>query len=234
MTVVNATDYVSYVDSVTFKMCRSFGCVNDFDDLRSCGYLGLLEAVDRYDSTKNVTFKQFAYIRISGAIVDGMRGLYAGSKKSVSFKRKLEELQSKLGTADSETLAAELGMSLSEFNKNKGDLNKMCRANFTDLCPTTSDNGPLDESIFGEYTMVESDSDQKLTLDEVWKFISDNYSDRDVTIMKLLYCKELTMAEAGKAVGLTECRISQIHYKIVNDIRRKLFKIVGSTNAKKK
>lgn len=228
MTLIKADDYIGYVDSVTYKMCRSFGCVNDFDDLRSCGYLGLLEAISRFDDTKNVTFKQFAYIRISGAIIDGMRSLYAGSKKSVTFKRKMEEIISRLGTSNSDTLAAELGMSLDEFHKNKGDLNKMCRANFTDLCPLTNDTGDFSDWTdlnFTEYTTINPDTDQKITIDEVWAFMETLCSERDFSIMEMLYKREMTMLETGKAVGLTECRISQIHYKIVNDIRRKLFKI---------
>jgi RNA polymerase sigma factor for flagellar operon FliA len=230
---IKAEDYVSYVDSVTYKLCKSFGCVNDFDDLRSCGYLGLLEAIDRFDSEKNVKFKQFAYIRISGAIVDGMRSLYAGSKKSVTFKRKLEEIQSRLGTDASDELAAELGMTLEEFHKNKNELNKMCRANFTDLFPVTTEGSDVVD-ILGEFTLVEPGGDFRLTMDEVWDFIEKNYSKRDLTMMELLYKKEMTMLQTGKLVDLTECRVSQIHRKIVSDIRRRLFKLPETVNAVKK
>ena len=230
---IDATDYVSYVDSVTYKLCKSFGCVNDFDDLRSCGYLGLLEAIDRFDSEKNVKFKQFAYIRISGAVVDGMRSLYAGSKKSVTFKRKLEEIQSRLGTDASDELATELGMTLEEFHKNKNELNKMCRANFTDLFPVTTEGSDVVD-ILGEFTLVEPDGDFQLTMDEVWDFIEKNYSKRDLTMMELLYKKEMTMLQTGRLVDLTECRVSQIHRKIVSDIRRRLFKIPETIDATKK
>ena len=230
---IDATDYVSYVDSVTYKLCKSFGCVNDFDDLRSCGYLGLLEAIDRFDSEKNVKFKQFAYIRISGAVVDGMRSLYAGSKKSVTFKRKLEEIQSRLGTDASDELATELGMTLEEFHKNKNELNKMCRANFTDLFPVTTEGSDVVD-ILGEFTLVEPDCDFQLTMDEVWDFIEKNYSKRDLTMMELLYKKEMTMLQTGRLVDLTECRVSQIHRKIVSDSRRRLFKIPETIDATKK
>ena len=226
MTAIVAEDYISYVDSITYKMCRSFGCINDFDDLRSCGYLGLLEAVERYDSTKNVTFKQFAYIRISGSIVDGMRGLYAGSKKSVTFKKKLEEISSRLGTSDSTLLAAELGMSLDEFNRNKNSLNKMCRANFTDLCPANTVNlTEATEIIFKDFIAIEPEGEMKIIIDEIWDFIKKTYTDRDVKIMEFLYKKDCTMLETSKAVSLTECRISQIHLKIMTDIRKRLFKL---------
>lgn len=225
---IRAEDYIGYADSLTYKTCRAFGCINDVNDLRSCSYLGLLDAVAKFDPAKNVAFKQFAYVKIYGAIVDGMRSLYAGSKKSVAFKKRLEELSSKLGTEDSEILAAELGMSLDEFHKNKGDLNKMCRANFSDLSPATSDEESTgDFSFLSDHTMVEPDGDALILMNEIWTYLKANYSDRDFLIMKSIYKDELTMSDTGKLVHLTECRVSQIHQKIVGELRRRLFKIQG-------
>jgi RNA polymerase sigma factor FliA len=226
-TVIEVTDYIPYVDSVTYRLCKAFGCINDFDDLKSCGYFGLLEAVSRYDSTKNVTFKQFAYIRISGAILDGMRSLYAGSKKTVSFKKKLEEVSTRLKTDQSDVLAKDLGMTLKEFNKNKASLNKMCRANFTDLYASPGSSGDNNSDlpqIFSDY-LTTFDADDSIMCDEVWKFIDNRYSEREKSIMHMIYKKEMTMAEVGNAINLTECRISQIHVQIINDIKYRLFKL---------
>ena len=53
-------------------------------------------------------------------------------------------------------------------------------------------------------------------------------------MMELLYKKEMTMLQTGRLVDLTECRVSQIHRKIVSDIRRRLFKIPETIDATKK
>jgi RNA polymerase sigma factor for flagellar operon FliA len=232
--VINVEDYIPYVDSIAYRLCRAFGCLNDFDDLKSCGYFGLMEAVKRYDDTKNVTFKQFAYIRISGAILDGMRSLYAGSKKAVSFKKKLEEVSTRLKTDQSDILAEELGMSLKEFNKNKNNLNKMCRVTFTDLCgsgksASTNQIENKDDlsdlpQIFADY-LTTPDVDSSLICDEIWKFIASRYDERECAIMDMIYRQEMTMAEVGHTINLTECRISQIHVQIINDIKYRLFKL---------
>jgi RNA polymerase sigma factor (sigma-70 family) len=47
----------------------------DVDDLVSAGTVGLIEAVDRYDSRRGVPFANFAYARVGGAIVDELRRL---------------------------------------------------------------------------------------------------------------------------------------------------------------
>lgn len=229
---IRAEDYVDYVNSLTYRVCRSFNCINDYEDLRSCGYLGLLDAIESYRSDRNVTFKNFAHIRITGAIIDGMRGLYAGSKKVVSFKRKMDDLIKKLGTEDSEVLAEHLGMSLEEFHKNKADLNKTCRASFSDLAPEGDSDGENLRSMFGDSVVETPTLDNEVMVNEIWKFIQSNYSERDYKIMRMLYVGELTLLEASRKMRLTESRVSQIHLKIITDVKTQLFKLPASKGRK--
>ena len=41
------------------------------EDLTSCGYMGLIEALRRFDSSKGFHFETFATLRVRGAIFDG-------------------------------------------------------------------------------------------------------------------------------------------------------------------
>ena len=43
------------------------------DDLVAAGYLGLVEAAERFDSSLGMEFKNFAYRRIRGAMIDSIR-----------------------------------------------------------------------------------------------------------------------------------------------------------------
>jgi len=45
----------------------------ELDDLVSCGLLALIGAVDRFDPAKGATFEQYAWTRVSGAIMDELR-----------------------------------------------------------------------------------------------------------------------------------------------------------------
>ncbi|MCS6866408.1 MAG: sigma-70 family RNA polymerase sigma factor [Gemmataceae bacterium] len=45
----------------------------DVENLESAGVLGLVEAANKFDPTRNAQFKTFAYLRIRGAIVDELR-----------------------------------------------------------------------------------------------------------------------------------------------------------------
>ena len=47
----------------------------NLDDLISTGTLGLIAAIDRFDSSHNVKLKTYAEYKIRGAILDSLRGL---------------------------------------------------------------------------------------------------------------------------------------------------------------
>ncbi|MCK4788044.1 MAG: sigma-70 family RNA polymerase sigma factor, partial [Desulfobacteraceae bacterium] len=45
------------------------------DDLTSVGIMGLLDAIDRFDPSRDVQFKTYAEFRIKGAMLDELRNL---------------------------------------------------------------------------------------------------------------------------------------------------------------
>lgn len=58
--------------------------VMSVDDLIASAWIGLLEALKRFDPTRGVEFKSFAFARVNGAIVDAIRacgGLRRGDVK---------------------------------------------------------------------------------------------------------------------------------------------------------
>src|SRR6266478_913180 len=91
-----------------------------FDDLVHAGILGLIDAVDKFDPTKNVQLKSYARFRIRGAILDSLREMDWSPRHLRRQARQIEqvnrELASELGRAPSETeIAARLGVELVEF-----------------------------------------------------------------------------------------------------------------------
>jgi RNA polymerase sigma factor FliA len=45
------------------------------DDLYSAGIVALLDAFDKFDSSKDIKFSSYAQFRIRGAILDSLRNL---------------------------------------------------------------------------------------------------------------------------------------------------------------
>jgi RNA polymerase sigma factor for flagellar operon FliA len=65
--------HLGLVQSIARKLKRQITARIDFDDLVAYGSKGLIEAAERYDARHGVVFTTFAYYRIRGAMLDGLR-----------------------------------------------------------------------------------------------------------------------------------------------------------------
>lgn len=227
--------YIPYVNSVAKAVSRQFGC-HELDELRSCGYQGLLEATDNFDPTKNVTFKYYAYIRIYGHMLDYMRKLYAGSNATVTLKKKINKLleakQASGEEVDSEKLANELDMTLDEFQKAQNKINNTTFVlNFTDLAGDVGD-GDSEFRISDTFIAVQTlPEDDLILVDQLWKVLADRFPEREQKIMKRIYQQELTYPDIAKEFGITDRRVSQIHLDVLSRLN-KLVKKGVHTKAK--
>lgn len=92
-----------------------------YDDLVQAGMVGLIDALQKFDSDKNVKFTSYAKFRIRGAILDSLRELDWSPRdlrrKSRQIDMVTQHLQTELGrTATEPELARALGLSLQEFH----------------------------------------------------------------------------------------------------------------------
>jgi RNA polymerase sigma factor FliA len=65
--------YEPFVRSIVKHTSAQLGLECDIEDLVAFAYEGLLEAHKRFDPARGVQFKTFAYYRVRGALVDGVR-----------------------------------------------------------------------------------------------------------------------------------------------------------------
>ncbi len=74
------TGALDLVDSVLGHL-RALGVTADADELRAYGRQGLLEAAARFDPERGDDFRKFAYLRVRGAMLDGMRKMGSWSRR---------------------------------------------------------------------------------------------------------------------------------------------------------
>lgn len=65
--------HLGLVQSLARKLKKQITARVDFDDLVGYGSKGLIEAAERFDPSHGVAFTTFAYYRIRGAMLDGVR-----------------------------------------------------------------------------------------------------------------------------------------------------------------
>jgi RNA polymerase sigma factor for flagellar operon FliA len=198
------------------------------EDLVNAGVIGLLEASQNFDSSKNAQFRTFAKFRIRGAILDSLRELDWGSR---SLRRKGREisdvtarLESTLGREPTESeIAAEAHMELEHLQKLLTQIDGLYlvgqhaatshdRAEVQDLiesAPSIDEPNPFDLCLEGEVKAHLAEAVSQL-------------SEREQLIISLYYRDELTMKEIAEVVGVALSRVSQIHRATMAKLRLSL------------
>lgn len=183
------------------------------DDLVSAGTIGLVKAARDFDTSRDVEFKTYAYIRVKGAVIDELRGWsFAPSSLKKQFDRAQEvlaELTEKNGVApDDDQLAKALDMTTVKMYK----MFENARARHFLSIHGLSDEGPtLGASLVSPNAEM---PDDRMVFEEMKvqlaKAISElNEKQRKIVI--LYYTKELTMKEIATVLEITESRVSQLH-----------------------
>ena len=116
------TKYVSLVKIVSGKLFNYYAQKIEYDDLMGYGIIGLIDAIDKFDYTKNIKFETYASIRIRGAIIDEIRSqdwIPRGIRKKMkTLNTVMEELENKLGReASRHEIAEHMGISLKEVDE---------------------------------------------------------------------------------------------------------------------
>ena len=113
-------EYAPLIRFIAQKIAIRLPSHIELDDLISSGVIGLMDAIEKYDPTRDNKFKTYAEFRIRGAILDELRA-QDWVPRSVRDKAKMldktvVELEAQLGrTATDEEVAAKLNISLEEF-----------------------------------------------------------------------------------------------------------------------
>jgi RNA polymerase sigma factor for flagellar operon FliA len=102
--------YAPMVRYLAGRKARELPAHCDLDDLDSSGHVALMQAVDRFDPARGATFEQYAWTRVSGAIIDELRRQDWASRSVRRFGRRVEEVRdewaAKNGSTPTETVIA--------------------------------------------------------------------------------------------------------------------------------
>ena len=187
----------------------------DYGDLVSDGIIGLMEAIDRFDPDRGLTFQTFAVPRIRGAMVDALRALDWVPRSVREKVRQVEQaqrmLEARLGRIpDDPEIAAELGISVPELR----DL--YAKVSFTSV-GTLEDLELADDLSAAATHEIEDDQAKAALLRVVGEL-----PERDQILIALYYFEGLTLSEIGRVLGVSESRVSQLHSRATMVLRTKL------------
>lgn len=220
---------LSYAPLVKYLACRKareLPAHCDLEDLVSCGLVALIAAVDRFDPAKGATFEQYAWTRVSGAILDELRtqdwAPRSLRRSGRAIERARAQWQLRTGRMPTDVeLAGDLEIGIDEL---QDQLEGLARADVLSLntrAHGTEEETPVEVGDTLEAERAEFDPERAALAGERAKVVRDVISslgEREQTILVLLYVKHLQGAEVGRLLGISESRVSQI----LSSIRRTL------------
>lgn len=180
-----------------------------FDDYLQHASLGLIEAIDRFDVDRGVSFSTYATYRIRGSVLNGLDSETERRHQQAFFRRLQRERSESLLSGDGEpkksgleelaalTVHLLLGVLLDE-----GDP--------TELGNDSGDGAPEPRAL----------DELRLQLDRAM----DSLPERDRIVLKYHYFYQVSFSELGDQFNLSKGRISQIHRQALVRLRSLLGK----------
>jgi len=227
-------EYAPMVKYVANRIAMRLPPHIEVDDLMSVGVLGLIDAIDKYDSSRGAKFKTYAEFRVRGAILDELRSMdwvpRSVRQKASAMDGVIQKLQNKLGRPpEDEEIAESMGINLDELFTMLNETKSKPILSLEDLgiAKESGEQQSLLDCLAGK---GDADPQTQLRLNELKGIIAkaiDTLPEKERLMISLYYYEELTMKEIGEVLGITESRVSQIHSKAVFRLRNKLKSIIA-------
>jgi RNA polymerase sigma factor for flagellar operon FliA len=216
-------EHVPMVRRVAFRMAARYPSCVDVEDLVNMGMFGLIDAVDRFEPDRSLSFGAFARIRVKGAIVDEMRRTDWVPRSVRDRGDRLTEtrdsLRRELGREPTDPeLASRLGVSGARLRELQD--NSLIH-NVVSMEETIGDDSTVGEAIAGEFDAPDAATEQE-DFRKLVRIAIGGLPDRDRMIVEMHYFREQSFREIGNVLGVTESRVSQLHTRIMERLRPRL------------
>lgn len=219
-------EYAGLVKVVAGRLGMYLGYTVEFDDLLGYGTFGLIDAIDKFDKLKGVKFETYASLRIRGAILDQIRKmdwiprtLRQKQKKLDSAEQKLELILGRPATE--EELASELEITQEEVIHWQNQTKVGSLISLDEYLEQGSEirmEAGFSSVHFDEPERVVEREEMKKLLIEALEGLTEN----EKKVITFYYYEELTLKEISRILEVSESRISQLHTKALQKLRKKI------------
>lgn len=212
------TEFIGLAKSVAAKACKRYDIdYHSQEDVFSSAYLGLTEAAIRYEPHHGYAFSTFAYHRIQGSVLDGLRkkDMLGPQKKSRFLNDCLTneylKNQHSASTKAPKPKSVEEGIErIAEHIADVAVITRVCvEVDRVDLPGSDEAEDPLSRLERIEESQAVASAVKKLP-------------DKEKKLIELTYFKNKSIKDAGKALGLSRSWASRLHSQAIKSLRKKL------------
>lgn len=220
-------EYAPLVKLVAGRLSMYLGTNVEYEDLVSYGIFGLIDAIDKFDTEKDVKFETYASLRIRGAILDQIRKMDWIPRTLRQKQKKLEEtvraIEMRTGkNASDEEIAEELGLSKEELLEWQSQLKITNVISLNEFLEQGQE--PVMDARGNSHFAQPEDVVGENELKEVLKQALDVLTEKEKKVILLYYYENLTLKEISKVLEVSESRVSQLHTKALSKMRGKMGK----------
>jgi RNA polymerase sigma factor for flagellar operon FliA len=220
-------EYLPYVKKIVYRFSRYLPPSVDVDDLINVGVIGLMQAFESFNPEMDNKFITYAVFRIKGAILSELRSRDFLSRKNRKKIRELDaaylNLERKLGReVDDEELAEEIGIDLEQLYEIK-NLSNIAFITFDEFGYASTklrddDDRYLPNGNIGDALTILQYKELKSALANA----IERLPEKEALVISLYYMDELTMKDIGEVLDISESRVSQIHSRAIDRLKRRL------------
>lgn len=221
-------EYAPLIKFIAQKIASRLPSSVELDDLISCGVIGLMDAIEKFDPTRDNKFKTYAEFRIRGSILDELRSQdwvpRSVREKSKLLERTYAKLEKELGRqANDEEMCKELDCTMDEFH----DLiNKSRSVSMLNIDDSSSFNKGDKKLLIGAIESSKSNNPlAAVTYKKSQEVIREgikNLPEKQRLVLSLYYFEDLNLKEIGQVLDVTESRVSQLHTQAIIKLKAKL------------
>lgn len=223
-------EYAPLVKLVAGRLSMYLGYNVEYEDLVSYGIFGLIDAIDKYDFNKNVKFETYASLRIRGAILDQIRKMDWIPRSVRQKQKKIDMTMSKLEAeygrpATDEEIAKELDITVDELDTWNGQTKISNIISLEDFIEQGSEirMDASHNSQFEQPEKIVEKSELALMLEKAL----DELTEKEKSVVLFYYYEDLSLKEISKVLGVSESRVSQIHTKAIQKMKKHLGGYMG-------
>ena len=225
-------EYAPLVKLVAGRLSMYLGYNVEYEDLVSYGIFGLIDAIDKFDSLKDVKFETYASLRIRGAILDQIRKMdwiprtIRQKQKKIDAVIKEIEMSTGRGGTDEE-IANGLGISNEEYLEWQSQMKITSVVSLNEYMEQGSEV-PVESN---RHTTARFDSpEENIEKEELKKVLEQTMqllTEKERKVILLYYYEELTLKEISHILEVSESRVSQLHTRALQKMKDKMGSYMG-------
>ncbi len=210
--------YLHLVKYVAGRISVGLPSSVEINDLINDGVFGLIDAIEKYDQSRDVKFETYAIMRINGAILDALRSLdwvpRGVRKRARDVERAHAALEGELGRDPTdEELAGRLGLSVCELDR----LRRYARG----ASVVSLEEPNIGDSLEDEESDVTASIEREEARAELVAAV-ESLPPHERTVIRRYYFRGETLKAIKGELDVSESRVSQIHAQAVNHLRQRL------------